>query len=383
MTETADVVIVGGGIMGASVAFHLAQRGVRRVVLLEREEMFGLGSTGQNAGGFRAQFASRVNIELSQLSISMMERFAGEMDQEIGIKRCGYLFMLDTPHDVAQFRANVALQNSLGVRSTMVDADDIARLAPEVALEGIIGGSWYERDGLVDPHALLQGFVTNARRLGATLVTSTPVLALDLTSARRWRARTPRGEVETPVLVIAAGAWSAALGEMAGISIPIVPVRRQIAVTAPIPGLRSDFPFVIDFSAALYFHREGNGILTGMSNRDQPAGFDITVDEEWRLHHLEHAVQRLPMLGDAQIAADWGGLYEVTPDHQPIIGAVESVPGLHVCAGFSGHGLMHGPAAGLLMAEEILDSRATTIDIDSLRWQRFERSEVTAEYNVV
>lgn len=383
MTETADVVIVGGGIMGASIAFHLARRGVRRVVVLEREEMFGLGSTGQNAGGFRAQFASRVNIELSQVSIAMMERFAGEMEQEIGMRRCGYLFILDTPQDLAQFRANVALQNSLGVHSTIVDAEDIARLAPEVALDGIIGGSWHERDGLVDPHALLQGYVTNARRLGAILETSSPVVGMHLTSNEHWHVRTTHGEIESPSVVIAAGAWSGGLGEMIGVNIPIVPVRRQIAVTAPIAGLRADFPFVIDFSAALYIHREGNGILTGMSNRDQPPGFDISVDEEWRLHHLEHAAARLPMLGDAQIAADWGGLYEVTPDHQPILGAVERLPGLHLCAGFSGHGLMHAPAAGLLVAEEILDGRATTVDIDALRWKRFERSEVTAEYNVV
>jgi sarcosine oxidase subunit beta len=173
------------------------------------------------------------------------------------------------------------------------------------------------------------------------------------------------------------------VGALAGISIPIQPVRRQIAVTSAIPNLRRDFPFVIDFSRALYFHREGDGILTGMSNPDEPPGFDTRVDEAWRLRHLEAAMERLPMLADAEVAAEWAGLYEVTPDDQPIIGRVPAVDGLSVCAGFSGHGLMHGPAAGLLMAEEILDGRARTIDIDTLRYARFEAGASVGEYNVV
>jgi sarcosine oxidase subunit beta len=196
---------------------------------------------------------------------------------------------------------------------------------------------------------------------------------------------TAAGPIATSTVVIAAGPWSAAVGALAGVSLPIEPIRRQIAVTAPIPGLRSDFPFVIDFSRALYFHREGGAILTGMSNRDEKPGFDTTVDEAWRLRHFEHAIRRLPLLGEADLAAEWAGLYEVTPDDQPILGRLPQVEGLHVCAGFSGHGLMHGPATGLLMAEEILDGRAHTIDIDPLRWKRFERGEEAAagEFNVV
>jgi len=162
-----------------------------------------------------------------------------------------------------------------------------------------------------------------------------------------------------------------------------VKLWRQIAVTAPITSLRSDFPFIIDFSRALYFHREGAGILTGMSNRDEPPGWNTAVDDEWRLHHLENAMQRLPMIADAEIMAEWAGLYEVTPDDQPILGKLPHADGLFVCAGFSGHGLMHGPGSGLLMAEEILDGRAHTIDIDPLRWSRFEAGVGAGEYNVV
>lgn len=381
--RAAEVVIVGGGIMGASIAYHLARRGCTNVVVLEQADMFGLGSTGLNAGGIRHQFATAVNIELSKLSIAMMERFADEMDQPVGLRRCGYLFLLDNDADVAQFRANVALQNKLGVPSRLVDCGEIAALAPEIDLTGIVGGSWCPTDGLVDPHGLLQGFVAQARRHGATLNTSAAVTAIEVSGGRIRRVETATESIDTPRVVVAGGPWSAGIGEMAGVDLPIQPIRRQIAVTAAIPSLRPNFPFVIDFSRALYFHREGDGILTGMSNRDEPPGFDTRVDEEWRLQHVQRAIERMPLLGDAEISAEWAGLYEVTPDDQPILGAVPDVEGLYVCAGFSGHGLMHGPAAGLLLAEEILDGHARTIDIDPLRFGRFARGASVGEYNVV
>jgi len=381
--QTADAVVIGGGIMGASTAYHLALRGCSNVVVLEAAEMFGLGATGLNAGGVRHQFSTAVNIELSKLSIGMMERFPDEMDQEVSLRRCGYLFLADNEADLERFRRNVDLQHRHSVPSCIVGVSDIAVLAPEVALEGIVGGSWCPLDGLVDPHGLLQGYIAQARRRGVTLLTRTPATGIEISGERVQGVITAAGTIATSTVVIAAGPWSAAVGTLAGIALPIEPIRRQIAVTAAIPGLRSDFPFVIDFSRALYFHREGNAILTGMSNRDEPPGFDTTVDEAWRLRHFEHAIERLPLLADAELAAEWAGLYEVTPDDQPILGRLPQVGGLHVCAGFSGHGLMHGPATGLLMAEEILDGRAHTIDIDPLRWARFEQGSGASEFNVV
>jgi sarcosine oxidase subunit beta len=384
MQSTADVVIIGGGIMGASTAYHLARRGATNVVVLESGDMFGLGSTGLNAGGIRYQFATSVNIELSKFSIAMMDRFADEMDQPLGLKRCGYLFMLDSESDLEQFRANVQLQNEHGVPSRVVTAADIAALAPEIDITGIIGGTWCPLDGLVDPHGLLQGYVTQARRLGATLVSGTAATAIEVEGDRVRRVVTSAGTIDTPAVVIASGPWSAQVGAMAGVELPIQPIRRQIAVTGPMPNLRPNFPFVIDFGNALYFHREGTGILTGMSNRDEKPGFDTRVDDDWRMVHLEHAMQRMPVLADAEIVAEWAGLYEVTPDDQPILGRLPAVEGLFVCAGFSGHGLMHGPAAGLVMAEEILDGRAKTIDIDPLRIDRFSgETALAGEYNVV
>ena len=383
MKSNAEVVVIGGGIMGASTAYHLARRGCTDVVVLESAEMFGLGSTGLNAGGVRYQFATEVNVELSKLSFNMMERFADEMDQEISLRQCGYLFLLDSEKDLDQFRRNVALQNRLDVPSQVIGVDEIARLAPEVRLDGIIGGTWCPLDGLVDPNGLLQGYVSHARRLGATLETSMPATGIEIVGGKVVGVHTKDGTIGTSNVVIAAGPWSGLVGDMAGVELPVVPIKRQIAVTNEIPNLRPDFPFVIDFSRSLYFHREGRGLLSGKSKADQEPGFDTTVDEEWRLRHFEEAMERLPLLAEAEISAEWAGLYEVTPDDQPILGKLPQVDGLFSCAGFSGHGLMHGPAAGLVLAEEILDGRAHTINIDPLRYGRFAAGAAVAEYNVV
>lgn len=381
--RTADVVIVGGGVMGVSTAYHLARKGCPHVLLLEREPFFGQGSTGACAGGIRHQFSSEVNIRLSIESIRMLERFPEEMEQEIGLNQCGYLFLLTTDEEVATFRRHMALQHQLGVMTEWLTVDEIARRVPQLNLEGIQGGTFYGRDGLCDPHSVVMGYVRQARRLGATLIAGTPVTGIEVEKGRVVGVRTPHGRVATEHVVIAAGPWSGIVGEMAGVSIPVRPLRRQIAVTRPLPWVTRDFPFVIDFHLSLYFHWESGGILTGMSNPNETFGFKTSVDPEWTLVHLEHAVWRLPPLADAELQTQWAGLYEVTPDHNPIIGRVPLVEGLYAVTGFSGHGFMHGPIAGLLMAEEILDGGAHTVDITPLRYERFAEGVLWPEHHVV
>jgi sarcosine oxidase subunit beta len=386
MTElprTADVVIIGGGVMGTSTAYHLALKGCRNVLLLERESFFGIQATGKCAGGIRYQFGTEINVRLSLLSLPMLDRFEEELGQPIDLRYCGYLFLLTSPADVAAFRQNVEMQHRLGVMTRWLEPEEIARMVPLINLEGVLAGTFHERDGLADPNSVVQGYVSGARRLGARLLNDVEVTGIEVAGGRVRGVVTNRGRVAAPVVVNAAGPWAGEVGRMAGVEVPIVPVRRQIVVTGPIPEVPPDFPFVIDFAQSLYFHREGPGILTGMSNPNEPPGFDQSVDEEWELVHLEAAMKRMPILEKATLASHWAGLYEVTPDAHPILGRVPELEGFYIIGGFSGHGFMHGPICGLLLAEEILDGRAHTLDISSLSITRFREGKLIREYNVV
>ncbi len=386
MTElprTADVIIIGGGVMGTSTAYHLALKGCRNVLLLEREPFFGIQATGKCAGGIRYQFGTEINVRLSLLSLPMLDRFEEELGQPIDLRYCGYLFLLTNPADVAAFRQNVEMQHRLGVMTRWLEVNEIARMVPLINLEGVLAGTFHARDGLADPNSVVQGYVSGARRLGARLLNDVEVTGIEVVGGRVQGVVTNRGKVAAPVVVNAAGPWAGEVGRMAGVEVPIVPIRRQIVVTGPIPEVPPDFPFVIDFAQSLYFHREGPGILTGMSNPNEPPGFDQSVDEEWELVHLEAAMKRMPILERATLASHWAGLYEVTPDAHPILGRVPELEGFYIIGGFSGHGFMHGPACGLLLAEEILDGRAHTLDISSLSITRFREGRLIREYNVV
>lgn len=370
--------------MGASTAYHLARRGAGRVLLLEREPFFGQGATGQCAGGIRHQFSTEINIHLSILSIQMLERFAEEMEQAIGLNQCGYLFLLSSPEELGTFERHVALQRSLGVETEILDADEVARLVPQVDLASaptIIAGTFCQRDGLCDPNSVVQGYVRQARRLGAQLLTDLTVTRVLGDGTRVTGVETTEGRVSAPSVILAAGPWSSPLAATVGIDLPVRPLRRQIAVTRPI-GIPRDFPFVIDFAQSLYFHYETGGILTGMSNHDETPGEKTEVDPAWTLVHLEYAVARLPLLAEAELLTQWAGLYEVTPDNQPILGRLP-LEGLIVCSGFSGHGFMHGPVCGQLMAQELLEINDCGIDITPLRYERFGAGIAWPEHHVV
>jgi sarcosine oxidase subunit beta len=383
MKRSADVVIIGGGVMGASILYHLARAGCTNTILLEKEPLLGSGATGQCAGGIRHQFSTEINISLSKLSIQMLHRFKDEIGQEVDLRLCGYLFLLDNERDLETFRGNVVLQNELGVPSRVLDPIEIGALVPDISQHGIVGGAFCPEDGLADPSSVVQGFAGRATKMGSQIQLETPATGIRIGSDKVRSVQTTRGVIETGTVVIATGPWSGKVGCLAGVDLPVQPVRRQLAITRPIAHLKPDFPFVIDFSTSLYFHLEGGGILTGMSNPAQPPGFSIDIDEDWRWHHFEKAMERMPLLQEAEIQTEWAGLYEVTPDNQPILGHLPHAEGLIACTGFSGHGFMHGPVCGLLMAEEILEGQATTIDISPLRWDRFDQAKRDGEFNVV
>ncbi len=382
LPQSAEVVIVGGGVMGASVAYHLAKRGVRRVVLLEREAFFGLGATGRCAGGIRHQFATEINIRLSLHSLRMLDELEAETGQPALVRKCGYLFVLTRPQDVPTFERNVALQRSLGVATEWLSGDDVRRLVPQAVFPDALAGTFNANDGLADPNSVVMGYVNAARRLGVTCLTDTGVLGIETAGGRVTGVVTQHGTLATGTVVNAAGPWSALVGRMAGVDVPVVPLRRQWLTTTPLPEVPASFPFVIDFAQSLYFHREGEGLLTGMSNPSEAVGYDQSVDEDWELVHMEAAVKRLPLLERAGVVSRWAGLYEVTPDAHPILGATP-VGGYYLVTGFSGHGFMQGPICGLLMAELLVDGQATTVDISALRLSRFAENKEIVEYNVV
>lgn len=383
LPPTAAVVVIGGGVMGASTAYHLALRGCTDVVLLERQDFFGLGATGKCAGGIRYQFSTEVNIRLSQISLPMLDRFEEETGQAIDLRRCGYLILLTNEADVAQFQRNVALQHRLGVQTEWLDGDEVRRRVPLLAADDVLAATFHGRDGLADPNGVVAGYISAARRLGAKAYNGVEVTGIETEGGRVTAVQTNQGRIACGHVVNAAGPWSAVVSEMAAVPLPVTPIRRQMLTTTPLPEIPPDFPFVIDFAQSLYFHREGEGLLTGMSNPHQQPGFDERVDEGWELVHLEAAVERLPLLAKAGLQSHWAGLYEVTPDAHPIIGPVPQLENYTVVTGFSGHGFMHGPVAGLLTAEIVLDGRAHTLDISDLRYERFTENQLVGEYNVI
>ena len=384
LPKTADVVVIGGGCMGASTANHLAQRGAGQVVLLEREKFLGMGSTGRNAGGVRYQFSTEVNVRLSIYSLDIISHFQELFGVSADYRPIGYLFLLTSPGEAATFKASVEMQHRLGVPWVRyLEPGEIARLAPLVNLEGVIGGTFCPRDGLADPNTVTQAFAQAALRSGAKIETETNVTGIRTEGGRVAAVVTDRGEVATRTVVNCAGPWAASLGKMVGLDIPIVPLRRQFFVTDALPAVPHDQVFTIEFCTSLYFHPEGPGLLVGMSNAEEKPGETYAIDEEFHLKTLERAVYRLPLLEHARVAWQMAGLYETTPDAHPIIGLARRVPGFYIAAGFSGHGFQHSPATGRVMSEIILDGASKTVDVSMLDLERFEENRLVQEVNVV
>jgi len=295
MIRTAEVVIVGGGVMGGSTAYYLARRGVRPVIILERDQLAS-GSTSLSAGGIRYQFSSETNVRIMLESVPVFERFAEEFDTEIDFRQDGYLFLATTAETWADFQANVALQRQLGVPTRLLSPDDIRELAPYLYLDDVIGGTFCPKDGYADPYSVAMGFARKARELGALISEKTEVTGVSMEGGRVTGVETPKGRIATPVVVNVAGAWSAQVGRMVGVDLPVKPYRRQIFVTHPFDALPQRIPMIIDFEPSFYFRREGPGILMGMTDKDEPSSFNTNVDWEFLAQVVGKAVHRAPLL---------------------------------------------------------------------------------------
>ena len=382
LPDTASIIIIGGGVMGASTAYHLASRGVKDILLLEKEDFFGSGATGRCAGGVRYQFSTPVNINLSKASLPMLERFEDELGQKIAYNKWGYLFLLSSDEVIKIFKRNMEMQHRMGIDTLWLDGDEIRRSLPMMDLHDIIAGTYYSGGGVVDPNSVVMGYINAAHRLGAKVLSKIEVIGISVEKNKIRGVNTIHGYISSPTVVNAAGPWAGIVSQMAGLPIPLTPLRRQWLTTTHLPDIPPDLPFLIDFNQSLYFHREGEGILTGMSNPDETPGFDQTIDREWELIHMKAAVQRMPMLENAGLISRQAGLYENTPDSHPIFGSTK-IDGYFIVTGFSGHGFMHGPVSGKLMAEIILDGHASTVDVSMLDISRFEEGRLIHEFNVV
>ena len=382
LPKTADIIIIGGGVMGASAAYHLAKRGAKNIVLLEKESHFGTGATGRCAGGVRYQFSTEINVTLSIHSLPMIERFKEELGQDPGYHKYGYLLVATNENIVKEFEHNVAMQNRLGVQTELLSGDEVRKRLPMMRFDDALAGTFHHLDGTADPNSLVMGYVNAAQKMGVTALTGADVIGITVSGGEIRSVKTNLGEIETRLVLNAAGPWSGLVGAMAGVHLPITPLRRQMFTTNPLREVPENFPFVIDFAQSLYFHREGEGLLVGMSNPNEKPGFDQNVDEDFELVNLEAAIERMPLLEKASRASHWAGLYEITPDAHPIYG-VTDVKGFLLCTGFSGHGFMHGPISGKLMSELILDGKFSSVDVSMLDLKRFEEGRLINEYNVV
>ena len=375
--------IVGGGIVGTSAAYHLASAGLPRVVLLERASTVGTGATGACAGGFRFQFSSRINIALSLASVPMILGFSSEHGLPLDLAQDGYLFLLRTPSEWEAFKSSAELQRSMGVDSEVLTPEEAAAIAPGISLDGVIGATFCAQDGIADPSGLTQGYATAARRAGAEIRLGTEVISVTETDGRVTGVETTAGHVSSPVVVNAAGPWAGLLASTAGISIPLEPIPRMVVTTGSFQGVPVRRTLVIDAGTTFYFHREGAGVLMGMGGRDERPSFSTEVDDRFITEEiLPTALRVFPPLEAAGIASTWAGLYEMTPDRHPIVGE-SPVSGFFLANGFSGHGFQHAPVVGKLLSELIVEGRARTVDISALSFQRFETGSLVAEGQVV
>jgi sarcosine oxidase subunit beta len=424
MSETADAVIIGSGIVGSSVAYHLAEQGCTNVLVVEREAHQGKGSTGKSMGGVRAQFSTPVNIRMSRYSIDFFSRFDEVIGHPADYRAHGYLFCATNEQQFQYLKTNRERQLALGVENVeLVSPEDIAQFVPQLRIDDIIGGTFCQTDGFVDPHSVMMGFMIKARENGVRLWLDTQVTGIEVeppntgtlntktantgtagvppasrskevpitepagetpavpVTRRITGVATTRGFVSTPIVVNAAGAWAAEVARMAGVDLPVEPLRRQLVPTEPFDGLPKRFPMVIDMSTGFHFRREGKGILLAWNDPEETPGFKTDFDPGFVEKILTRAADRVPRLAEAEVnpRRAWAGLYEMTPDHHAIIGPAPDVKGLYFVNGFSGHGVMHSPASGRMTADLILHGQSTLLDASQLNLDRFAQGRTLEE----
>jgi sarcosine oxidase, subunit beta len=356
--ETHEVVIVGGGAMGASVAWHLRELGIADVLLLERESL-AAGSTSRSAGGIRTQFSDELNVRIALRSLAEFER----MDA-IELRRYGYLFLLDREADVARFRDALELQHGLGVPSRELTVEEALRLVPALDPEGLLAATFCELDGYASPESVVQWYAR-----GLDVRQGCEVTGIRVEGGRAAGVETTKGDVACDTVVCCAGAWSREVAALAGVELPVEGERRFMWFCPEDGGLPERLPLTIDFTTSFYFHREGPGLVFG--------GKEHALEEV-----AEHAARRLPMLLDLPVQSSWWGYYEMSPDHNALVGRATEIDGFFYATGFSGHGFQQAPAVGEHVAE-LVAGREPTLDLSAFDAARFQRGLARPESFVI
>jgi sarcosine oxidase subunit beta len=378
VNQSADVVIIGGGIVGSSIAWHLTEQGCTNVLVLERESHQGKGSTGKSMGGVRAQFSTDVNIRMSLYSIPFYQRFDEVMDHPGGYRPQGYMFLATEPKHLDYLNTNFERQVALGLKTVKkISRQDAAEAVPQLFLDDVIGGTFCSTDGFVDPYSVMTGFWQAAARRGARLLRDTEVTGIVKDGNGVSAVQTAQGEITTRNVVNAAGPWAAGVAKLAGLDLPVEPLRRMLVPTEPFPmfsrHVSQHAPMVVDMSTGFHFRPEGLGLLLAWNDPTETPGFKMNFDQGFIEKVLTHGSRRLPCLEDAEVNPKraWAGLYEMTPDHHPILGPAPGIPGLFLANGFSGHGVMHSPATGKILADLILNGSCDLVDTRLLNLERF------------
>jgi sarcosine oxidase subunit beta len=384
--ETADVVIVGGGIVGSSIAYHLTAAGCSNLLVLERETQQGKGSTGKSMGGVRAQFSTPVNIQMSLYAIPFYASFDERLGLPAGYRPQGYLFCATSDKHMMYLRTNYEKQVALGLKDVrIVTADEIRGMFPLLRGDDIVGGSFCASDGFVDPYSAMNGFMSWAGEHGARLWKSASVTGIRRDGRGIFEVETSRGPVATRVVVNCAGAWAAAVAKMLGLDLPVEPLRRMLVPTEPFDQFPHSAPMIIDMSNGFHFRPESLGFLLAWNDPEETPGFKTDIEPTFIEKILTRAADRVPCFENLAVNPKraWAGLYEMTPDHHPILGPVAEVPGFFLANGFSGHGVMHAPATGRILSDLILTGKTDLIDSSLLNLARFAEGRMIHETAVL
>ncbi len=384
--DTAEVVIIGGGIVGSSIAWHLTEAGCRDVLVIERESHQGKGSTGKSMGGVRAQFTTEVNIRMSLYSIPFYAEFDERLGHPAGYRGQGYLFVAASDAHLDYLKANCERQRNLGLNTVrLVTSDDVRRMLPQLRSDRIVGGSFCSTDGFVDPYSAMTGFMAAAAEHGARLWRATEVTGITRDQRGISGVLTTRGPVASRIVVNAAGAWAAAIARMVGVDLPVEPLRRMLVPTEPFDGVPHTAPMVIDMSTGFHFRPEGRGFLLAWNDPEEAPGYKTEFEPSFIEKVLTLAADFVPCFENLPVNPKraWAGLYEMTPDHHCILGPVPEVPGFFLANGFSGHGVMHAPATGRIVSDLIVRGSTDIVDGEMLSLARFRQGRLLEETAVL